>query len=417
MNPQTAAELILLGILLVFSIFTSLSETSLVSVSRIKLRQRMASGSRTARQVLRILESPERLFGTVLVVNNIANLLAASLATAVAFDLVQNEQEAIALATVVMTFLVIVGEVTSKTIAIKRSEFISRMVVYPIRLLIWIFTPIVAIFTLITRLFMKLFGIPFRESKSLVTEEEIKALITLGEQEGAIAREEGQMLQKIFRFADMTVREAMTPISDVVALNIKSTYEEIMKAVVDSGYSRLPVYEGKTDNIVGIAQVKDLLAFWDHRELIILQDVMDPPMFVPASKRLSDQLKEFQRGQSHMAVVVDALGKVIGIMTLEDIIEEIVGEIQDEYDARFTEIEQVSPGVYATSGYCRLQKVNDLLEVKLPDKEFVTLNGYMIHTLGHVPKAGESIQVGDIEYVAQKIEGHRIIRVEIRKKL
>lgn len=416
MTAQTVSELVLLCVLLVFSIFTSLAETSLIAASRVKLKQRMSEGSRTARQVMKILESPERLFGTVLVVNNIANLLSASLATAIAFDLFGSEEEAIAAATAAITFLVIVGEVTSKTIAVKKPEKFSGIVVYPVHFLILVFSPVVAVFTRISRMFMKLFGIS-GESKSLVTEEEIRAMIHIGEQEGSIAREEGQMLQKVFRFGDMTVREAMTPVSDMVALNIRSGYEEIMQTVLESGYSRLPVYENAPGNIVGIVQVKDLLSFWDHRALIILQDVMESPMLIPSTKKISEQLKEFQRGKSHMAIVTDGAGKTVGIMTLEDIIEEIVGEIEDEFDARFTEIEQVSPGMYTTSGYCRIQKIKEVLGIQLLMEEFVTLNGYMIHTLGHVPKPGESLEVGGVELIARKVEGHRIIRVEIRKKV
>lgn len=417
MSAQNVAEIILLVLLLLFSIFTSLSETALISVSRIKLRQRMSEGSGLAKMALRILEVPEKLFGTVLVGNNIANLLAASLATAIAIDLIGKEENAIAAATIVMTTLVIIGEVTSKTIAAKKSEKMSLAVVVPVRILIWMFTPVVWVFTLITRLIVKFFGISFKESKSLVTEEEIKALIRIGEQEGSIAREEGQMLQKIFRFGDMTAREAMTPLSNMVSINLNATYDEIMQFVVEAGYSRLPVYREELQNVVGIVQVKDILNFWENRSLIILQDVMDPPTFVPESKRLNDLLKEFQRGKSHMSIVIDAKGKVVGLVTLEDIIEEIVGEIEDEYDARFTEIEETAPDTYATSGYCRVQKVNEVLQVDLPAKEFVTLNGFMIYSLGHVPKEGESVQMGSIICVANKVEGHRVIRVEIHKKV
>lgn len=417
MNPQNAAEIILLAILILIAVFAALSETAIISVSRTKLRQRMLDGSKSAKLVLSTLEAPEKLFGTMLILSNITSIFAASLATALAFDLLGNEQSAILAASVVMTVLMTIGEVTSKTVGVKRSDRLSRIMVYPVRFFILIFTPIVWIFTMITRIFSWIFGIPFKESKSLVTEEEIKALIKLGEQEGSLAPEEGQLLQKVFRFGDMTVREAMTPISDMIALGSKSTYEDIMRTVVESGYSRLPVYEGNVGNIIGVAQVKDILSFWENKELIVLQDVMDPPNFIPASKKLSDQLKEFQRGKSHMSIVIDAQGKVVGIMTLEDIIEEIVGEIEDEFDQRFTEIEQVSPGVYATSGYCQIRKVNETLGVNLPAKEFVTLNGLIIHTMGHVPKVGESCQLGPIECVAQKIEQHRIIRVEIRKKV
>ncbi|MBI4970763.1 MAG: HlyC/CorC family transporter [Candidatus Omnitrophica bacterium] len=414
---QHFAEFIFFCALILFFLFAALSETSLISVSRIKLRQKSLDGSRAAKQTLKILEYPEKLFGTMLVVNNITGALAASLATVIAIDLFGNGEQAIAVATAVVTILFIVIEVASKTIAVKRPEKISFMLVWPVRLTIWIFTPLVWGLTIITKMIVRMFGISMKQSNSLVSEEEIKALIKIGEQEGSLEPEEGQLLQKVFRFGDMTVREAMTPISDMVALNVKAGYEDIMRAVVDSGYSRLPVYSGNVGNIVGIAQVKDLLSFWENKELIVLQDVMDPPNFISSSKKLSVQLKEFQRGKSHMSIVIDAQGKVVGLMTLEDIIEEIVGEIEDEYDQRFTEIEQISPGVYATSGYCRVQKVNETLGVNLSAKEFVTLNGLIIHTMGHVPKVGESCLLGSIECVAQKIELHRIIRVEIRKKV
>lgn len=416
MSPQIFAELILLAILLFLSIFTSLSETALISVNRNKLKQRVSEGSKRAKKAYEILENPENLFGTVLVMNNIANLLAASLATAIAFNLIGNEQQAVAAATIVITTLVIIGEVTAKTIAAKRPENTSLMVVIPVQILIWIFTPFVWIFTLITRLVLRLFGIPLRESKSLLAEEEIKALIRMGEEEGHIEKEEGQMLRKVFRFGDMTVREAMTPLSDMVSLNIKATYEEIMESVIDAGYSRLPVYEGSAENIVGIVQIKDLLSFWENQSLIILQDVMDSSTFVPSVEKISDLLQEFQRGKSHMAIVKNPAGKIVGLITLEDIIEEIVGEIEDEYDTRFTDIQKTGEDTYVTSGYCLIEKVNEELGANLPARDYIMLNGYLTSLVGHVPRVGEKIDFGSVNAEIKKVDGHRITQLELKKK-
>ncbi len=416
MSGQILVEFIILVVLLFFSVFTSLAETALISVNRNKLKQKISLGSKNAKRAIKILEAPEKLFGTVLVMNNIANLLAASLATAIAFQFFKNDQEAVAIAAMSITTVVIIGEVTAKTIAAKRPVVTSLLVVFPIQILIIVCAPFVWIFTLITRLVLRLFGIPIKENSSLLAEEEIKALIHIGEEEGDIEIEEGQMLRKVFNFGDMTVREAMTPLSDMVALEASVGYEDMMETVVDAGCSRLPIYDGEKDNIVGVVQVKDLLTFWENQQLIILEDVMDPPLFVPSIKKISDLLQEFQAGKSHMAIVTNLAGKIVGLITLEDIIEEIVGEIEDEYDARFTDIEKTGKDTYKTSGYCLIEKVNEELNVELPAADFVMLNGYIISELGHVPKSGETIDLGSIQVRIQEVDGHRIIQLEIKKK-
>ena len=280
------------------------------------------------------LESPERFFGTILVANNLVDVLIASIATAMMINVLGDERRGVLFATILVTVAIIVSEVTAKTVAARRSEKISFTLAIPTAFLIRLLSPIVNVLSHVINLIARIFGAGSTSKPSLVTEEEIQALIKIGGEEGVIGKEKVRMLARVFEFSKTLVRDVMTPNAHIVSLNADSKYEEMMRAVLESGYSRLPVYRENPDNIIGIINVKDLLNFWEHRELIIIQDMIYQPPVVPGTKKVVDLLKEFQMGKAHMAVVKDAQGRIEGLVTLEDVLEEIVGEISDEYDIR-----------------------------------------------------------------------------------
>ncbi len=327
-------EIILLIILLAFAAITAASEIAIIVTSKVKLRKRAAEGSRRAKIILTILETPERFFGTILVANNIVDALIASLVTAIIIHFMGEKGWVVIFATAIVSFLIIVSEVAAKTLAARHSEKISFFLARPIRLLISILSPVVRIFEVITNAIVNLIGGKTQGKTSLVTEEELRALIKIGEEDGVLQKDKYKMLTKVFDFSETVTRSVMKPKSEMVSIDIDANLEAILDKVLESGYSRLPVYKEREDNIIGIINMKDLLNLSVNRSLIVLQDILYPPTFVPGSKKVTDLLKDFQKGHTHIAIVLDPKGMVEGIVTLEDILEEIVGEIEDEYDIR-----------------------------------------------------------------------------------
>ena len=327
-------ELILLVILLLIGALTAASETSIVAASIIKLRRLAADGSKTARMILKILEAPEKFFGTIVVANNIVNSFIAALVTAVIISLIGENSKSILIAALISAFFIVVFEVAAKTLSAGNPVRISLALVRMVRVLIFIFSPAVRALSVITNFIVNLMGGRTKGKPSLVVEDEIKALIRIGEEESPSYKDKYRMLSKVFEFGDTIVKTVMVPKDKMMRIDINAGIEDILDNVLESGYSRLPVYKDRPDNIIGVINMKDLLGLSINRDLVILQDIIYPPVFIPESKNVAELLKEFQKGHTHLAIVVDSRGKVQGLVTVEDLLEEIVGEIQDEYDIR-----------------------------------------------------------------------------------
>ncbi len=327
-------EVIFLIVLLAFAAITAASEIAVIAVSKMKLRKRSAEGSKTAKLILVILETPERFFGTILVANNIVDALIASLVTAIIIHLIGNKGWTVVLATTIVSFLIIVSEVAAKTLAARNSEKMAFFLARPVRYLITILSPIVRVFEVITNAIVNLLGGKAKVKASLVTEEELKALIKIGEEDGVLQKDKYKMLTKVFDLSETIVRSVMKPRTEMMTIDINAHIDAILDKVLESGYSRLPVHRDSPDNIIGVINMKDLLNLSVNKELVVMQDILYPPTFVAGSKKVVELLKDFQKGHTHIAIVIDASGAVEGLVTLEDILEEIVGEIEDEYDIR-----------------------------------------------------------------------------------
>lgn len=321
-------------VLLAVAALTAAGETSIIAVSRLRIRRLAAGGSRTARIILKILEFPERFFGAILVANNMVGALIASIMTAVMITVIGDEQTGVIVATALATFLIIVSEVTAKTLAANHAEKLSFILARPIKILIIALAPIVRVFAVITNGLIKMIGGDTIKKAALITEEEIRALIKISEEEDLPRREKYAMLSKVFDFNETLVKSVMTPRKEVFAIDSAAHLDDILGKVLESGYSRIPVYAGSPDRIVGVVNMKDLLNLVVNRELILLQDIVYPVFSVPETKKVTELLKEFQKGHAHLAVVVDQKGALVGIVTIEDLLEEIVGEIKDEHDIR-----------------------------------------------------------------------------------
>ncbi|MDD5427674.1 MAG: hemolysin family protein [Candidatus Omnitrophica bacterium] len=329
MTLQITIIIILLGI----TALTAASEISIIAASRIKLRKSVSSGSKAAARVLNMRDAPEKFFSTILVVNNIVNTLIAAMLTVIMITAVGNDQ-GVLLATILASLIIIIIEVVAKTLAATHSEKFSVMLAKPVYVMIVIFTPIVKGLVYVTNFIVKLVSAQAPVKPALVTDEEIKAIIKINAEEDALDKEKYKMLSKVFDFSDAIVKNVMTPKKDIVSININSSFDDIMEKVLESGYSRLPVYKDNPDNIIGLINMKDLLSLSINRNLVVLQDIVYPAAVFTETKKVSELLKEFQKGHAHLGVVTDARGKLVGIITLEDLLEEIVGEIEDEYDVR-----------------------------------------------------------------------------------
>jgi len=331
-------ETTILIALLFFAALTAACEISMIAVSRLRLRKLSSEGSKTAKIIVHILEIPERFFSTMLVANTIAGALIAVLVTEMVIKVfgVGGSLDVV-IATVVASALIIISEVTAKTLAAQYPERISFLLARPMQGFINIFSPVVAIFAFITERIVHLLGAQKKGKVSLVTTEEIRMLIKMGEEEGIIRKDESSMLARVFDFSGTLVKKVMTPRNEMVSIDVGAGFEDIIVKASESGYSRIPVYKEKADNIIGVINSKDLLNLSCNRDLIVLQDIIYPATFVPDTKKVSELLKEFQKGHTHLAIVVDSAGKAEGIVTIEDLLEEIVGEIEDEYDVRFNQ--------------------------------------------------------------------------------
>lgn len=327
-------EAVLLIVLFLLAALTAASEIALVAASRFKLKRLANDGSGTAKLVLNILEMPEKFLGTILVANNVIETLIAAIITTIVISFVGERSMSVIFATALAAFFIIVFEVAAKTLAARRSEKMALILAGFVRGLIWLLTPVVRVLAVITNFIVKVIAGETKGKAALVTEEEIRSLIKIGTEEGVIHKDKYKMLSKVFDFSNVVVKDVMTPKKEIVAIDVSSKYDDILSIVLETGYSRIPVYKDKPDNIVGIMNMKDLLNLTCNRDLVVLQDIVYPAQFVPNTSKVSELLREFQKGHTHLAVVVDANKNVEGIITLEDLLEEIVGEIEDEYDLR-----------------------------------------------------------------------------------
>jgi len=415
-------QLILLLILIFLSAFFSMSETALTSVSRVKVRNLLEQKKRGAKALSELRENPSKFLGTILVGNNIVNISASALATSISIQVLETYGLheigiAVGIAIGITTFFILVfGEITPKTVAIRNAERISLFSAPIIRVLSVILAPFVQIFTFVSIPFIRLFGGKMLERGPFLTLEEIKMLLLTGEREGVIEEEEKEMISSIFEFGETIVREVMTPKPDMQCLPIESSVDQAIKAILESGHSRIPVYEGNIDNIVGIIYAKDLLKTIEvDRSKLNLKDFMRPAIFVPESKKVDDLLHQMQGARTHIAIIIDEYGATAGLVTLEDLIEEIVGEIYDEFEKKAKSIEKIDDRTYIVDARLSIPDVNQALKIRLSKKKYDTVGGFVMDGLGKVPAVGDSLKYYNLRISVERVYRRRITRVKIEK--
>lgn len=408
--------------LLVLSAFFSGSETALTAASRGKLRSRADKGDRGADRALNITEDNERLIGSVLLGNNLVNILATSLATALFTRLFGDS--GVALATLVMTLLVLIfAEVLPKTYAITRPEMAASRASGPIALIILVFAPIVSAVRMITRGVLSLFGVKTDpDSQILAVREEIMGAIALGHSEGAVEKEDRDRLLGALDLGDRAVEEIMLHRSQIEMIDADAPAVEVLEQILESRHTRLPIYRDEPENIIGVIHAKDLsrsmYAFQREgkkiEEFDVLQVAMEP-YFIPETTTLDDQMREFLKRHTHFALVVDEYGSLEGLITLEDILEEIVGEITDEFDVQTEhEIKSQSDGSFMVEGSVTIRDLNRAKDWQLPDEEANTIAGLVIHEAQMIPNEGQVFSFHGFRFEVVKRDGNRIEQLRIR---
>ncbi|MFA5348065.1 MAG: hemolysin family protein [Methanoregula sp.] len=412
---QDAISILLFVICILLSAFFSSSEVALISITRAKVRTLVNEGRPGSNAVAALKEKPDRLLITILIGNNIVNITAASLATAIAISIFGDVGVGIATGFVVIVLLVF-GEIGPKIYATRASDSFALTVAPVIFFLSRILSPVI---WLVERVSPR-FGIGKETIEPSVTEEEIKEWIDVGKEEGTIEQAEQDMLYSVLEFADTTAREIMTPRVDVIAMEDTVSFEEAIRVFNESGFSRIPIFHDQVDNITGILNVKDVFsAMVSHRKDSTIKEVMYDPMFVPETKKIDDLLKELQVKRVQIAIVLDEYSSFVGIVTVEDILEEIVGDIMDEYDKEEPEVQNISEGVYVVDAQMWVEDINEQMEINLPvDESYETIGGLIIDRLGHIPlHPGEKVEVneGKITLVVMQMHGRRIVKAKIVK--
>jgi len=407
MGDGTSILIIIICILL--SMYFSATETAFNSISRIRLKNKAEDGNKKAALVLKLSEKYDELLSTILIGNNIVNILCSSIATLLFVRLLNDNDLGATVSTVVMTvILLIFGEISPKTIAKESPEAIAMFAAPFLNVLICILTPFTFVFKQWQNLLAKIFK---SSEESGITEQELLTIVDEAEQGGGIDKDESELIRSAIEFNELEVRDIFTPRIDIEAIPSDISKEEAARVFSESGYSRLPVYEGSIDNITGILYHKDFfnIAF---RSKTNISEIVKPAIFVPKSKKISDLRKELQEQQLHIAVVMDEFGCTVGLVTLEDILEELVGEIWDEHDEIVREISKVGENTFIVSGKTNVEKLFEVLKV---DSEFeaMTVSGWVMEVLEKIPSQDDTFESDGLKVRVMKMSGKRIEQVEI----
>ena len=398
--------------LLVLSALFSSSETALTTVNRIRIRTLAGQGDKRAMTLLAVLQNPEKMLSVILIGNNVVNLYASSLATTVTLSLFGSKM--VGVATGILTLAVLVfGEVAPKTMASRNAEQIALRAAGPVKVLMWLFTPLVFVVNNLARLVMKLFGADRPGKRELMTAEELRTIVQVGHEEGVIENSERKMIDNVFDFGDRSARDIMIPRIDMTCIDMEAGYDELMEVVREEKYTRIPVYKESADTIVGILNIKDLL-FREQDKPFRIAELMRKPLFTYEQKKTSELMVEMRKNYTNLAIVLDEYGVTAGMVTMEDILEEIVGEIRDEYDRdEEKSIRRIAPNTYLIEGNVKIDDVNEVLQLHLASEDYESIGGYVLEQLEHFPKEGECVTKGGISFTVTRMEQTRIAEVKL----
>lgn len=411
MFDEISWRLLALLLLLILSGFFSGSETALLSLDKLRVLFLQQRQHHNADKLAKLLDNPDRLLSGILVGNNLVNIAASVIATGlfVSYFGAQGEWLTILILTPV---LLIFSEVCPKTYAAQYPEKMSFLVLNPIRFVLCILAPIIFVVSSISRLMTSFIRKKDAESLS-VSEDEIRAMIEVGEETGSVAAEQRKMLHGIFDLSETRVRDIMLPRTEVRGVDISADFQEVLAVARETRHSRFPVFSENLDTIVGVINSKDILSYVGQTDQFSLKELCRQPYFVPESKRIGVLLQSFRKKREHLAVVVDEYGGVEGIVTLEDVVEEIVGDIHDEYDTEELDFRKLGENHYLIDAVMPLREVNRRFDLNLPEEHVTTLAGHLLQIMGKIPVEGDSCEEGNLLFRVRRMEERRIEEIEM----
>ena len=409
--------LVLFVICLLLAAFFSASETSFIALQRIRLEHLVKNNVKGARRVARMIERPEKLLSTILLGSNFVSVAAAALGTMVAVSL--WGERGVLIATIAVTILLLIfAETTPKTIATRHAERLSLILARPIEWLSWLLAPFVIALSWIASGFTKLVGgkpVP----RSLASPEEIRTMISVGHKEGTVEEAEAEMLHKVFEFGDRPVREVMVPRLEVISIEQGSKIADFLALYAESPLTRFPVYQENMDNVVGILSVKDVLmaqAKGSITDESTIDDLVRPAYFAPETKRINELFAEMRDENYRMCVVVDEYGGTAGIVSLTRLVEEIVGPVGDELAEIEKEYEVINEYTFQIDGSMRIEEANEEMELELPEGDYETVAGFVLHLLGHIPRPNEQLRYKGLKLVITEMRGLKLEKILLTKE-
>ena len=412
MDSSDATRLIILFILLLLSAFFSSAETALTTVNKIRMRTLAEEGNKRARTVLAITDNSGKMLSAILIGNNIVNLSAASLTTSLAYSFGGSM---VAIASGILTILILLfGEITPKTMATIHSEKMSLIYAPVISLFMKVMTPAIFVINGLSIGVLFLLRVDPNAKNNVMTETELRTIVDVSHEDGVIESDEREMINNVFDLGDARAKDVMVPRVHVTFADVNSTYEELINIFREDKFTRLPVFRDTTDNVVGTINMKDLLLY-DNTKGFHIQDILREAYFTYEYKNISELLVEMRKASFNIAIVLDEYGETAGLITLEDILEEIVGEIHDEYDENEEDfIQEIDEREYIVEGSTNLDDLNDRLDLDLNSEEYDSLGGFIIERLDRLPEAGDSIHTEDgIHMVVDKLDKNRIELVHL----
>lgn len=413
MESGDAIQIISLILLLLLSAFFSSAETALTTVSQLRIRQMLDENVRGARTLSKLLENRSKLLSTILVGNNLVNILSSALATTLSIKLFGNY--AVGIATGVLTVLVLIfGEITPKTVASVNAEKMSLRYAPVLLLLTRLLTPVTFLINKLASLFILLFGVDLKKQKDLVTEKDLRSIVEVSHEVGVIEHEERQMITNVVDFGDSYAKDVMIPRIDMVFASTDMTYEELLKSFRRHEYTRMPVFNEDKDDIVGIVNQKDIFLNYKQNTPFDIRNFLRPAHFTYEYKKTSTLMNEMREKRIPISIVLDEYGAVAGLVTLEDLLEEIVGEIRDEYDTDEVDpVKKVSDNRFICFGSAKLDEINETCGLNLESDDYDSVAGHIISLLGHIPVRGEEIRENNVVYKVISVKKNRVHKLSL----
>lgn len=411
-GDSSGIQLLAILVMLCLSAFFSSAETALTTVNKMRIRTLAEAGNKQAIMLAKVLENPGKMLSTILVGNNIVNLSASAIMTTLAMQTFGSK--AVGLATGILTLVILVfGEITPKTVSTLNAEKIALAYADVIYWLVMLMTPVIFLINQLSMGVLFVLRIDPKKKQDAITEDDLRTIVEVSHEEGVIEMEEKKMINNVFDFGDSLAKDIMIPRIDMVMVDVNITYENLLGIFREERFTRVPVYEESTDNVIGIINMKDLLLF-DQNGEFSTRDFLRQPLYTYEFKKTAELMMEMRKTFNNIVIVLDEYGATAGLITLEDMLEEIVGEIRDEYDEdEEDEVQEVAPGEYIVEGSMKLDDLNDMLDLNLESEDYDSIGGLIIGQLEHLPEQGEEVHYENLRLIVDQVEKNRIDKVHL----